>query len=123
MAKVLIIEDDDAIRNVWRAVLEDAGHEVRDAATGVGAAESVRRAPVDVVVSDILMPEMDGIETLLALKKDPSAPCFIVASGGGALGDRRFLDVAERLGADVTLQKPVDLDTLCREVARLSSGG
>ena len=65
---------------------------------------------------------MDGIETLLALKAPQGGPRFIVASGGGALCDPRFLNMASRLGADATMQKPVSLHALVSEVDRLAAG-
>ena len=124
MAHILIIEDDDATRKLWAEVLTEAGHQVKQAVSGVAGCESVEKHAPDLVITDILMPEMDGIETLLTLRSQAAnAMKIIVVSGGGMRGDTRFLQIAERLGADMTMQKPIELDRLETAVSELVGPG
>jgi YesN/AraC family two-component response regulator len=82
------------------------------ATNGLEAIEALRAAPADVVVTDVNMPDMDGIEIVMALKDAATSVGLIVMSGGGLFGKGLLLDSAGALGADVTLEKPIDLDAL-----------
>jgi len=122
MAVVLIIDDNAQIRDLWADSLSEAGFDVRAAPSGVQGMEIARAEKVDVIVTDIFMPEKDGIETLLEIKSVRPQAKVLVVSGGSAMMDKSFLEVAERLGADATLQKPVDIDRFCELVTRLAEG-
>jgi len=121
MAHVLLIEDNSDLLTLWAEALEDEGFDVRTATSGVRGVEIAGQENFDVVVTDILMPDKDGIETLLAIRRDNPNAKTIVVSGGGATGNTSFLEMAEKLGASATMQKPVDLNDLTAAIRELAS--
>jgi|SaaInl7_200m_RNA_FD_contig_51_1357161_length_1123_multi_34_in_0_out_0_2 DNA-binding NtrC family response regulator len=102
MAQILVIDDDYSIRSAVRKVLEKEGHDVIEALNGEEGARMYTRFPVDLVITDILMPEKDGVEVLLELRADHPNIKAIVISGEG----QEFLPAAEEFGALRTLSKP-----------------
>jgi CheY-like chemotaxis protein len=106
MARVIVIDDQEAIRRIVRRVLERAGHEVLDAADGERGLELLERHPADVVLSDIFMPGMDGIQMLRQIRKQFPAVKVIVMSGGDSSGMLDLRRDAELLGAVKSLSKP-----------------
>lgn len=112
MAKILLVDDEPGIRSSLGAFLRGCGHEVRVASNGLEAIEALRAAPADVVVTDVNMPDMDGIEIVMALREAADRVGVIVMSGGGLFGTALLLDSAGALGADVTLEKPIELGAL-----------
>lgn len=117
MARILVVDDDDLVRMTIRTTLARGGHEVTEARNGLDAIESLQRAAVDLVVSDILMPEVDGIGLLLKLRKQYPLLRVIVISGGGRTQDADFLRMAKTLGADTVLAKPFTSQQLQSAVA------
>jgi len=106
MACILIIDDEDALRRIIRDALEKQDHDVIEARNGTSALELFEQHPADLVITDIMMPESDGIETIIALRrKEPGIP-IIAISGGGRVGDTNYLTLAEKLGATQVLTKP-----------------
>lgn len=116
MARILVVDDDELVRSTVRATLKRAGHEVIEAQDGLQASDALARNPVDVVVSDIIMPEVDGIGLLLKLRKQYPALKVIVISGGGRTQNVDFLRMATTLGADLALAKPFTPEELQRAV-------
>jgi DNA-binding response OmpR family regulator len=106
MARVLILEDDGALGIIMRSALEDGGHEVLVAADGRIGLRVFGASKFDLVITDMLMPDMDGIEIVRTLRAYRSAVKIIAISGGGALDHGDLLGTALRLGADATLSKP-----------------
>ncbi|MDB5423198.1 MAG: regulator [Phenylobacterium sp.] len=104
--KVLVIDDDDAVRDLIVAAFSRLGCEVQSAPDGRAGVRLFNANPADLVVTDILMPNQEGIETILQLKRGALAPKVIAISGGGSLGGQDFLKWARNLGADATLPKP-----------------
>jgi CheY-like chemotaxis protein len=96
--------------------LEDAGYEVIEAADGKQALKDARDGRVDLVITDLAMPEQEGIETIRALRKD--VPGIGIIAMSGAFGGQ-FLEVAHRLGAQAVLTKPVSADLLLVKVAEV----
>lgn len=121
MAVILIIDDDAQIRDLWADVLEQEGFDVRVAPSGVEGVEIAASEKVDVVVTDILMPDKDGIETLLEIKSARPQAKVLVVSGGGTMLTASYTGIAEKLGADASLQKPVEIRRFCSVVAQLAS--
>ncbi len=107
--RILLIEDDASVRNLVRRMLERGRHEVTEADNGRSGLERLRAGAFDLVITDIIMPGMDGIETLVALRKDYPTLRVIVMSGGGRTGDMDFLGCAKNLGAAAVLHKPFTL--------------
>jgi len=108
MAVVLVIEDDDHLRCLLRVVLERAGHIVEDAPNGMAGLKRFSTRPADIVVTDIIMPEKEGLETIIELKRDYPDVKIIAISGGGASLDAQYLPSAKALGADWTIEKPFE---------------
>ncbi|MFP3944459.1 MAG: response regulator [Alphaproteobacteria bacterium] len=122
MAAVLIIDDDPRIRELWSSALSKAGFSVHAAGSGARGIEIVKTEQVDVAIIDLIMPDKDGIETLLEIKSARPDMKVLAVSGGGEILNASYVDIADRLGADATLRKPVSIDRLCRVVAELAAG-
>lgn len=119
MSLILVIEDDKLVRFTIRQTLEGIGHQIIEAANGRLGVKSFAEHGADLVITDIIMPEMEGIETIAALRK-LSAGCKIIATtGGGRTGVSEHLRSATLAGADDTLPKPFDNDILIEKVNRL----
>ncbi|MCP9471799.1 MAG: response regulator [Nitrospira sp.] len=118
MPSVLVIDDDDQIRRMIREALEQAGYVVQEARGGEEGLKRYRASPTDVVLMDILMPDQDGLESILALRQEfPSVRVIAMTGGSDMIGIMNFLDVAKMLGACRTIQKPFELQTLLAAVA------
>lgn len=116
MARILIIDDEDELRSMLRRMLEQAGHEVTEAVNGAEGIELYERDRPDLIITDIIMPEKEGVETIIALRRaDPNLP-IIAISGGGRLEATDFLTMARKLGARRTLAKPFRRDQLLEAV-------
>ena len=110
MATILIIDDEELVRVLLRSALEAAGYEVTEAVNGRQGLELYRRNPMDLVITDIVMPELNGLDMLLEMTKEFLHAKVIAISGAG--GDRNVLDVAKLLGARQTFQKPFSVPHL-----------
>jgi CheY-like chemotaxis protein len=108
MSRILIIDDEVLLRQALRSMLERAGHTVLDAADGREGMALWRREPTDVVVTDIYMPEKDGMQVLSEMKQLATKPKIIVMSGGGQRGLLDWRADALARGADRVLVKPFD---------------
>ena len=118
--RVLVIDDNADIRETLRWLLEDEGYAVSAAANGREGLKAQRNEPADIVVTDIFMPEQDGIETLWMFREEfPSVP-IIVMSGGGMPGATDYLSIARELGAQKTLTKPLDPQELIDVVGQIT---
>lgn len=106
MYRILIIDDDMQIRKMLRLTLTAAGFEVTEAQDGKVAMKLMRQAPSELVVTDLIMPEKEGIETIIELKRDFPEVKVIAISGGGRIDPKDYLFLAEKLGAQLTLEKP-----------------
>jgi len=122
MASILIVDDDEDLRPMLVSVLVDAGHEVRSAGDGGVALRLLKQAPADLVVTDLVMPEKEGLELIQEVRQ-LFPHLKVIAMSGGVWGPRHnFLPVASRLGADRVLAKPFSVHTfmdLVSEVLRM----
>lgn len=112
MAKILVIDDEHLVRASVEAILRGQGHDVILADNGREGLKHLRDGLFDLIVTDLIMPEMEGIETIQAIRRLPSSPKIIAISGGGRRQIGDFLDIARELGADRTLRKPFTADEL-----------
>lgn len=119
MASVLIIDDDTSIRRVLRKALERAGHQVDEAGDGAEGMQRYRTAPADLVITDLFMPDQDGIETIQQLRDEFPASRILAISGGAVGGTAGTLTDAMLFGANATLAKPFTIQQLTRAVAEL----
>lgn len=111
---VLVVDDDDDVRKVLRLMLESGGYRVLEAADGRKALDQVRKQGIDLVMTDLVMPEQEGFETIQAIRREQ--PSLKVIAMSGAFGGE-FLRIAKLLGAHSTLQKPLRVDDVLRAVA------
>jgi DNA-binding response OmpR family regulator len=115
MATILLIDDDDQVRMLFQIALEEAGYHVLSAPGGKEGLRLLHDQVVDVIVVDIFMPEMDGLELIQLLRKTRPTSKIIAISGGS--GERNYLDTAKYFGANDTLKKPFSLQELLHAVA------
>jgi PAS domain S-box-containing protein len=115
-ARILVADDEPGVRGFVRAVLERGGYEVVEAADGKQALRRMRAGQVDLLITDLVMPEQEGIEVIQALRRD--APGVGIIAISGAFGGQ-FLKVAQALGADAVLSKPVSGELLLAKVAEV----
>ena len=119
MARVLVIDDDELLRRALRAVLEAAGYDVIEAAEGAAGLRVQRDQGADLVLVDIFMPGVDGLEFIRTLRAELPHAKIIAMSGGGGTGHADVLRMAAAFGASRTLRKPFkprDLLTAIRDV-------
>ena len=119
MAKILVIDDDDTVRLSLRLALEDADHQVEEAGDGLEGLNRFQANPADLVITDIFMPEKEGLETIDEIKRLSPATKIIAISGGGRMDPQDYLETARQLGADQALFKPFDIAQLVAVVADL----
>ena len=120
MSKVLIIEDDPMVSDLLKMAAENAGHVVETAANGRRGLESFTAFRPDVVVTDIIMPDKEGMETIVDLRKsNPNTP-IIAISGAGAVGKANILEIAKKLGASRTFAKPLIVAELLGAISALA---
>ena len=94
MKRILVVDDEDEIRMMLRQILEMEGYEVSDAANGRMAVNLFRNDPTDLIITDIIMPEKDGIETITELRRDYPDVKIIAITGGGRIGSENHLSNA-----------------------------
>ncbi len=104
--RILVVDDDDQLREMLRKMLEKAGYEVIEASDGKEALNLQEKSPSDLMITDIIMPEKEGIDTIMDFRMNYPQVRIIAMSGGGRIGPTEYLDMAEKLGADKTFAKP-----------------
>lgn len=117
--RVLIIDDDEQIRVLLRQMMEWAGYEVLVAENGKIAMQIQSEKPADLVITDLIMPEQEGLETISSLKKEYAGIKIIAISGGGRIGPEAYLPAALELGADKVFSKPFDVQEVVATVKEL----
>jgi CheY-like chemotaxis protein len=116
MAHILLIDDDDIFRDVLASALGASGHVVRQAANGNEGLRLYREQPADLVITDIVMPEKEGLDTIRDLRRDFPAARIIAMSGGLAHDPKLYLHMAGKFGAHAVLAKPFHLSDLAHAV-------
>ena len=116
MKRILLIEDDEAVRTLISGALTGAGYEVFEAADGKKGMKLYEEVQPDLVITDLVMPEKDGIETIIELRRDFPRVKIIAVSGGGRYGQDSYLQVAGKLGAERALAKPYKISDLLEAV-------
>jgi CheY-like chemotaxis protein len=123
MGRILVIDDDEQVRGALKQMLEREGHEVIEAEDGKVGIRLYLQQPTDLIITDILMPEIGGIDTISSIKGQiPEAKIVAISGGGTAMPAEDCLDYAERLGADRVFSKPVSKDDLISAVRELTAG-
>ena len=122
-SRILVVDDDAPLRSGIAKTLTRAGYVVVQAANGQEAIESYRAAPADLVLTDIYMPGTDGVEAMIRLRAEFPDLLVVAMSGGGHMAKEGVLDLAARLGARGTLEKPVGRKALLGMIAKVLSPG
>ena len=122
MPRILIIEDDDSLRYMLRLSLEVTGHTVAEARDGKEGLKLYAREPAELVITDLIMPEKEGIETIIELRKKNPGLKIIAISGGGGKPAENYLKIAKRVGAGFVLPKPFSTDELQSAVNGMLAG-
>ncbi len=122
MAVILIADDDMPLRATMQKLLLKAGHTVLEAANGVEAETVAAQQPVDLLITDIVMPDKEGLMLVRDLKRQQPQLKIIAMSGGGRAGAFTVLEVASQLGADTVLRKPFRGRELLEAVESLVGG-
>ena len=116
---ILVIDDEVIVTQVLAQLLTRSSYKVTIALNGQQGIELFRADPADLVIVDIFMPEVDGIEVIRTLKEEKPATQFIAISGGAIRGEGDRLPEAKRLGADYTFGKPIDNKELLTAIETL----
>jgi CheY-like chemotaxis protein len=122
MASILVIDDDALYRGTLRLILEDGGHRVMEAQDGTEGIGTYKERKPDVVITDLLMPDMDGDEVIRSIKRWDRNARIIAISGSGAFYDVNHADTARKLGAAAILRKLDSAQQVLAEVERALEG-
>ena len=118
MATILLIDDDDLLRGALVQSLLNAGHKVVEASDGLKGCDLARTVPIDIVITDLVMPVQEGVETILTLRRErPKLP--IIAMSGGVTNSNLYLDIAGKIGAKRILPKPFTPKALIALIAQV----
>ena len=115
MNRILLVEDDDDLRVLLHEMLEKAGYEIESARNGTEALALNYVEPATLVITDMFMPKMDGLQTIIELRKDNPKLEFLAISGCS----KDSLTLAKKAGARATLTKPFSAEKLLHTVSRL----
>ena len=119
MARILIIDDEAMIRDLLVNILEREGYDTATASGGKDGIKIYRENPTDLIITDLLMPEKDGIEIIRELCRDFQDVKIIAMSGGGKTDSETYLHIAKTIGAIKTLAKPFDRKELLTTIREL----
>lgn len=122
MARILLIEDEDDVRAFVRAILVSLGHRVEEAPDGKAGVEQFLQSQPDLVITDLLMPVMEGLEVMRRVKHASPSIKVIVMTGGGMIPAGEYLRLARRMGADGSLAKPFSACELECAISKLLPG-
>jgi len=119
MRKILIIDDEAPVRKLLKKLFEGNGYEVLEAANGIHGIKLFNEQNPDLIITDLIMPEKEGLETIRDLKKlNPHVP-IIAISGGGITDPKMYLDLASKFGAFRTFSKPIDNEILLSTIKEI----
>lgn len=120
--RILVIDDEPTALDVIKRIIEHAGYEVLLASNGQEGVELFRKKPCDLVITDMVMPVKDGLQTILDLRVDAPDLPVVAISGGGNISKERYLAVAGYLDRVITVGKPFTVDELTGAVQELLEG-
>ena len=123
MTRILVIDDNIEVREMLLLMLKRAGYRAIGVENGRVGINHHRMFPFDIIITDIIMPEKEGIETIIELKRDYPDVKIIAISGGGKIDSNLYLTMAEKFGADRVMAKPFDMIELLAVVEELSGAG
>ncbi len=122
MKKILVIDDEQPVRKLLRRYLSSCEFEILEAPDGAAGIETLKNNSADLVITDLIMPGREGLETIAEIRKiSPGMPIIAMSGGGIRLDPETFLGVAKKMGAQIGLHKPFKKDELLRVVRSLLS--
>jgi CheY-like chemotaxis protein len=119
MARILVIDDDEQVLDMLYESLTREGYDVLRASNGEQGLRLYREGPVDLIITDLIMPEKEGIETIIELRQDFPDVKIIAISGGGRTGTKDYLHMAKIFGVQRTFTKPVAREQLLDSIREL----
>lgn len=119
MVNILVIDDEPSVLDVLRKILQLEGYEVITAANGEEGLELFRQFPCDLVITDMVMPVKDGLQTILDLRKEKPDIPVVAMSGGGTISKERYLVIAGYLDKVITIPKPFSVESITGAVTTL----
>ena len=119
MARILVIDDEPSVRELLYAMLIEEGYEVVEAADGKTGMRLFKESPADLVITDLIMPEKEGIETIMDLRREYPHVKIIAMSGGGIIQAEDYLGMARGVGADRVFEKPFGVADMLKAVSEL----
>ena len=117
--RILVIDDDEQMRVLLQQAMQWAGFGVVTAENGRQGQQLFEEQPADLIITDLIMPEQEGLETISRLKRDYAGIKIIAISGGGRIGPEAYLPAALELGADQVFSKPFDVQEIVASVKEL----
>lgn len=123
MTCVMIVDDDPCVRNAIKKILRNEPYEIIEAANGCEAVYFFRQTKIDLMITDLVMPEKEGIETILEIRQGFPDVKIIAISGGGKSNTDLYLNMAKDLGAQYILSKPFQIADLLNAVRKLLDQG
>ncbi|MGQ9619817.1 MAG: response regulator [Bacteroidales bacterium] len=121
MHGIMIVEDETEVREMLKDALSRKKYPLIEASNGKEALAKFKASLVDLVITDILMPDEDGLKVIMKLKEIKPSVKIIAISGGGKIGPASYLNIAKALGADEIIAKPFSLKTLVSRIEELLS--
>jgi len=119
MARILIVDDEAEIRVMLNNIFND-NYEIVEATNGVEAKKICDSTDVDLMITDIVMPEMHGVDLVLEIRRDhPDMPIIAMSGGGGVTGRFDYLKIVSLLGVEEVMQKPFEMSSLRKKVKEL----
>ena len=119
---VLVIDDDSAVRSTLSIVLEEHGYRVFQSENGATGLDAFRAYKPDLIITDIVMPVKEGLQTIIDIRRERPGTRIIALSGGSRRGRNDFLDIARQFGAWDVLVKPFEVDDFLARVDRCFGG-
>jgi DNA-binding response OmpR family regulator len=119
---VLVVDDEADLRDIVSRVLIDAGHRVTCAANGQEASRALSQQDFDVILTDVIMPEKDGMQVIVEARRTRPTMRIVAMSGGGHVGREQYLKMAKSLGAHAVLEKPFNGDELVAAITAVMAG-
>ena len=118
--KILVIDDDNDVRRLICKMLQAEGYEILEASNGIEGLQTVKKeSGIELVITDLIMPEKEGLETIRELRKDFSHIKIMAISGGGKIDSENYLVIAKGFGADLALNKPFTRQELLDSIKKL----
>jgi DNA-binding response OmpR family regulator len=119
MHRILIIDDDIQFNRMLKQTLEKQGYEVTTAQNGREGIQYYQKNPMDLVVTDLIMPEKEGVETIMELKRNYPDVKIVAMSGGGRIKSEDLLRIVEGIGVDATFSKPFEREDFLNTIKNL----